>query len=466
MKETVTATSETDPPPGSDRYRLIDRLDEGAMGVVWTAEDTALHRKVAVKLLHDRFLGAALQQQLAREARAMARLSHPNVVAVYDVGEMNGRTFVAMELIDGQPLTRWIETPRPWEDVLEVFRGIADGVAAAHAVGLVHRDIKPSNILLGRDGRPRIADFGVAHAASAGDDATATTTSTRGLIGSPAYMPPERLRGDPAGKKGDQFAFFAAFYEALHGERPFLAPTVGELADQIERGVPPPRREVPAWLHAVIARGLSADPDERHASMADVVAALRPPSAPSRPWLYTTVGVIAGAVIATAAALLVLDGSRAAAPPDARAAAVEPARAAPDAAPLPAPDAAVPPSDAAPRPKAKRTEKKESLAGLSTEELKQRFEAGRADMLATAERKDYSKASRIAEGLVPVARAYRGMPEEYQKMSVTYACAAGEAKRARTLFAKIIDREGDPWVGQFKQVARDICARHGIDLAK
>src|SRR5690349_11094342 len=129
------------------------KLGEGAMGVVWSARDTLLDREVALKLLHDRFLGAEYQALLAREARAMARLSHPNIVAVYDAGEQGGRAFVAMELVRGEALSSWLGTRRPWPEVLDVFRAIAAGLAAAHTAGILHRDLKPSNILIGADGR-------------------------------------------------------------------------------------------------------------------------------------------------------------------------------------------------------------------------------------------------------------------------------------------------------------------------
>src|SRR5262249_26273842 len=153
---------------------------------------------------HDRFLGARDQERLAEEARAMARLNHRNVVAVYDVGEREGRTFLTMELVRGAPLSRWLRTPRTWRDVVAIFRAAGDGLAAAHAAGIVHRDVKPSNILVGDDGEVRVADFGVAGAVAPTGGATTTTAS---FVGTPVYMPPERLRGEPADARGDQFSF-------------------------------------------------------------------------------------------------------------------------------------------------------------------------------------------------------------------------------------------------------------------
>ncbi|MCA9674680.1 MAG: serine/threonine protein kinase, partial [Myxococcales bacterium] len=138
------------------------------MGVVWSAYDRALDRKVAVKLMHDRFLGADEQARLAAEARAMARLSHPNVVAVYDVGERDGRTFLTMELVRGASLRAWLATPRRWREVLDVFRAVGAGLAAAHHAGVIHRDVKPGNVLLDEAGDAHVADFGVARLGDAG----------------------------------------------------------------------------------------------------------------------------------------------------------------------------------------------------------------------------------------------------------------------------------------------------------
>ncbi|HEU4615830.1 MAG TPA: serine/threonine-protein kinase, partial [Kofleriaceae bacterium] len=264
-----------------DRYILVERLGEGATGVVWAARDGRLDRMVALKVLHDEYLGAVDQEQLAAEARAMAKLSHPNVVAVYDAGEREGRAFVTMELVSGPPLSRWLDTPRSWREIVDVFRAAGEGLAAAHEAGLVHRDVKPSNILVGDDGRARIADFGLAHAGAApvpGDvRIDAPVTRTTAFAGTPAYMPPERLRGAPADVRGDQFAFCVALYEALAGKRPFGGDTVEALLAAMDAGPPPPLRHVPRWLDAAVARGLAPSRDERFASMRDLLAALRGP---------------------------------------------------------------------------------------------------------------------------------------------------------------------------------------------
>ncbi len=151
------------------RYVVLDRIGAGGMGVVYAAYDPELDRRVALKLLRpDRFGGDAGRLRLLREAQALARLTHPNVVAVYDVGTFGDRVFVAMELVEGETLRQWLRaeprSPRPWREVLERFLPAGRGLAAAHAAGLVHRDFKPENVLLGRDGRARVVDFGLAKA--------------------------------------------------------------------------------------------------------------------------------------------------------------------------------------------------------------------------------------------------------------------------------------------------------------
>ena len=290
--------------PSADRYVLLEELGAGGMGVVWAAYDRQLDRKVALKLLHDRFLGAANQERLAREARAMARLAHPNVVAVFDAGEREGRAFVAMEFVRGQSLADWLRPRRAWRDVVEVFRAVAEGLAAAHAAGIVHRDVKPGNILVGDDGRARIADFGVARADGGADGpapAAASVVETTGFAGSPAYMAPEQLRAERADARADQFGLCVALHEALAGERPFRADTVEAQLEAIDRG-PPALAGVPAWLAAIVARGLAADPAGRFRSMAELAGALAGP-APARArravWL-----VAAGLAIAIPATLV------------------------------------------------------------------------------------------------------------------------------------------------------------------
>lgn len=282
-----------------ERYVLIDQLGEGGMGTVWAAHDKVLDRTVALKVLHDRFLGAEDQARLEAEARAMARLSHRNVIAVYDVAAHDGRTYVTMELVRGIHLGHWLEQPRTWREIVAVFRAAGSGLAAAHAAGIVHRDIKPSNILVGEAGEVRVADFGVAHSSRAFDvDPGANPTAeTVGLIGTLVYMSPAQLRSEPADARGDQFAFFVTLYEALHGRRPFEGATVAALCEAIERGCPPPVRDVPRWLHAAVVRGVAPDPAARFPSMAAANAALAGPSRRTW-WVLGGVGILSAATVA------------------------------------------------------------------------------------------------------------------------------------------------------------------------
>ncbi|MBK8713216.1 MAG: serine/threonine protein kinase [Deltaproteobacteria bacterium] len=222
-------------PPRLGRYSLLRCIGHGGMGVVYAAHDEELDREVAIKLLRTE-IARGDDQRLAQEARALARLSHPNVVAIYDVGVHDQQRFIAMELVAGLDLRRWLAAPRPLREVLRVFAAAGHGLAAAHAVGLVHRDFKPDNVLVGDDGRPRVLDFGLARPPERADTATpgkppvlptgidpfATTfTSTGMLLGTPAYMAPEQYLGDPADARSDQFSFAVSLFHAVYGERPF-----------------------------------------------------------------------------------------------------------------------------------------------------------------------------------------------------------------------------------------------------
>src|SRR5437763_1115036 len=194
------------------RYVVLDRIGAGGMGVVYAAYDPELDRRVAIKLLRpDRFSSEAGRLRLLREAQALARLTHPNVVAVYDAGTFGDRVFVAMELVEGETLRQWLgEGPRSWREVLDRFLPAGRGLAAAHAAGLVHRDFKPENVLLGRDGRVRVMDFGLARVEEHAQESTALPMMVRALteesvprplgpltqegrvLGTPNYMSPEQ----------------------------------------------------------------------------------------------------------------------------------------------------------------------------------------------------------------------------------------------------------------------------------
>jgi tetratricopeptide (TPR) repeat protein len=263
------------------RYVVIDRLGEGGMGVVYAAFDPELNRKVALKLVT-----SGDQERILREAQALARLSHPNVVAIYDVGSVQERVFLAMELVEGETLSAWLNArPRTWRDIVAMFRDAGRGLAAAHAAGIVHRDFKPGNVLVGQDGRARVLDFGLARAAgdvpevepmarsSSRDILGEDLTETGSVMGTPVYMPPEAFRGQIVDAAGDQFSFCVALYEALYRERPFDG-TWLDPKDPPALRPPPASSKVPTWLRTVVVRGLAGDIAARYPSMNALLAAL------------------------------------------------------------------------------------------------------------------------------------------------------------------------------------------------
>ncbi len=281
------------------RYVIEELLGAGGMGAVYAARDPDLDRSVALKMvLPDRDLAAAAQEQarsrLAREARSAARINHPNVVTVHDVGSWADQVFIAMELVVGRNVAEWMEQEtRPWPRVLEVFGDAGKGLSAAHEAGLVHRDFKPGNIMLGEDRRARVTDFGLARQAAAqatpdGNDTTPagkrcdkapghTITRPGLVIGTPGYMAPEHLEGRRLDARADQFSFCVALYQALYGQRPFDRPVsdlVSSASTQVRILPPPPDSDVPMTIHAVIVRGLQFDPADRHGSMQELLGAL------------------------------------------------------------------------------------------------------------------------------------------------------------------------------------------------
>jgi tetratricopeptide (TPR) repeat protein len=274
------------------RYLLHRAIGAGGMGVVYAARDPDLDRPVAIKLLRGAS-GAQGRSRVLHEAQAMAKLSHPNVVSVYDVGTFQDQVFIAMELVEGPTLRQWLAArKRSWSEVLEIFAGAGRGLAAAHTAGLVHRDFKPDNVLIGKEGVARVTDFGLARVdesvvlppggaapVESGPGALQPTRMTRtgGLVGSPAYMSPEQMSGKGVDARADQFSFCVALYEALYDVRPFAGETLPQLTDSLKSGAvaePPPANEVPAWLHRVLLRGLSPSPAERFPSMEALLAVL------------------------------------------------------------------------------------------------------------------------------------------------------------------------------------------------
>jgi tetratricopeptide (TPR) repeat protein/tRNA A-37 threonylcarbamoyl transferase component Bud32 len=285
------------------RYVVVEPLGQGAMGTVYRAIDPDLDRRVAVKVLRDGSGSELSRSRLAREAKIMARLTHPNVVAVYEVGVAGGEIFIAMESVDGGTLADWctanaLGTKGRSARVLELALQAARGLAAAHGAGLVHRDLKPTNLLIGEDGRLRVADFGLARpdaelmasesgvpvllasatgsgpAASSSSSLDLRLTATGEAVGTPAYMAPEQFTGR-ADATSDQFAFCVTFFEALYGVRPFAGRTTGELLESIAAARildVPSVPGVPAWVRRMLRRGLACDPTRRWRSMAAIVA--------------------------------------------------------------------------------------------------------------------------------------------------------------------------------------------------
>jgi eukaryotic-like serine/threonine-protein kinase len=248
------------------RFELLERLGAGGMGIVCAAFDPALGRKVALKILSPDRDGAADRSRLIEEAKTLARLSHPNVVTVHEVGELDEDIFIVMEYVQGTTLEHWHREDRSVRETLRVYVQAAAGLSAAHAVGVVHRDFKPANALLGTDGRVRVVDFGLARGdrGVAGGDPTVTS---RG--GTPAYMSPEQADGRPLDARSDQFSFCVALWEALAGERPYDAAAILSLGKSPTRRIDPnpERRRIPRWLRQTLLRGLSPDPSDRWPSM-------------------------------------------------------------------------------------------------------------------------------------------------------------------------------------------------------
>jgi tetratricopeptide (TPR) repeat protein len=277
------------------RFTIIERLGVGGMGTVYAAYDPALDRRIAVKVVPWRRDDDAGRRRALAEAQAMARLTHANVVRVYDVGDLGRGVFIAMELVEGRTLKAWrARQPRSWREVLEVMIRAGAGIAAAHAAELVHRDIKPSNILVGDDGRVLVADFGVARleaqvlpSADPGDEclgggsASAELTQPGAIVGTVAYMAPEQRAG-VADAASDQYSYCLTLYEAIYGERPASA-APGErvtaarggsedAVDASSAGAATGRP--PRWLRAALRRGLSSAPGARFESMTALVGAL------------------------------------------------------------------------------------------------------------------------------------------------------------------------------------------------
>ncbi len=293
--------------PARWRYAIHDELGAGGMGVVYAAYDVQLDRRVALKVLRARAdAEPRAAERLLREARALAKLTHPNVVTLFDAGTLDGEMFIAMELVEGGTLRKWLASaPRTPDEILDVFAQAGEGLAAAHAAGIVHCDFKPDNVLLGKDGRPRVTDFGLArvreetaereHLARAG-----------GVVGTPAYISPEQVRGVPADARSDQFTFCVALFEALVDARPFAGATLEDRAQAAVANAlrwPATARAalVTSRVRAVLERGLRGASQERFPTMRallDALARARRRRSARRLWVAAAVllGVVAASI--------------------------------------------------------------------------------------------------------------------------------------------------------------------------
>ena len=262
------------------RYEVVRKIGAGGMGVVYLAHDPELDRSVALKVLRSRFEGQhteITEERLREEARAMARLRHPNVVHVYDVGRDEGRLFLAMEYVEGSSLARWAREERPWRETLSIFVAAGQGLSAAHEAGLVHRDFKPDNVLIGKDGVAKVTDFGIALAMETWTTEGDNDDDASGA-GTLPYMSPEQILSEAIDARSDQFSFCVALYELLLGMHPFGRSSREEMVAAIIEGRrrPPPRgHEIPGWVVDALVRGLATDPAERWPSMKALLDVLR-----------------------------------------------------------------------------------------------------------------------------------------------------------------------------------------------
>ncbi len=302
------------------RFALTRLLGRGGMGEVWAARDPELDREVAIKLLYVAVGGMDQEQQarLRREAQAMARVTHANIVQIYELGADGDRLFCAMELVDGETLRQWLETPRPWRATLDVLLAAGRGVAAAHTAGLVHRDVKPDNVMIARDGRILVADFGLARLTEMGSEpapamssidldarANLSLTTTRTFLGTPMYTAPEVLQTRGGDALSDQFSFCVMAYEALYGSRPFNRTTLDELMESVHEEPSPPRparKPPPRGIWRCLRRGMAVAKEERWPAMAPLLAGLeRAAAAPRR----RRVAIAAAAAVALVASSVV-----------------------------------------------------------------------------------------------------------------------------------------------------------------
>ncbi len=278
------------------RYRIIGELGRGAMGVVYHATDPSIGRSVAIKTIrirdiHDTQQRDKLRERLFREARSAGVLSHPNIVTIYDMDEVDGLAYIAMAYVNGPTLEKVLasEAPLSGANMLRILRQTASGLDYAHGRGIVHRDIKPANIMTDEDGAVKIADFGIAKIAAAGN-----MTETRMVVGTPNYMSPEQVQGQAVDGRSDQFSLAVIAYEILTGERPFQGEHLSTVVYRIVAEQPADAHLINGTLtpqiDAVLRRGLAKKPEERFPNCSNFVGALEVACAESRGWKTLTAG--------------------------------------------------------------------------------------------------------------------------------------------------------------------------------
>jgi serine/threonine protein kinase len=351
------------------RYVIRGLVGRGAMGDVYRAHDPELGRTVAIKLIRAQACrapggDAAARARLLREARSLARICHPHVIAVHDAGAYDDGVFIAMDFVEGITLSCWLLSGiRPWQQVLQVFVDAGRGLAAAHDQGLVHHDFKPDNVMIAHDGHVRVMDFGLARElrvpertgtetgdvrppslsttvptpdrrgaappATVGGPARGETArklatitplpvrpagSLAGVAGTPAYMAPEQFLGSRTDARTDQFSFCVALYEALYGHRPFAGKNLVELRLNVFAGnvASAPRRcPVPRAVRRVLLRGMNPHPERRFAGMRDLLQALEGATLRPRPWKFWFVFTCAASLLAAASMFEVTGRARA-----------------------------------------------------------------------------------------------------------------------------------------------------------
>src|SRR5438132_2016866 len=284
-------------------YEIIEPLGTGGMGSVYRASDRRLGRDVAIKTLPaDLARDPASLARFEREARFLASLNHPDIATIFGIEEFDGERFLILELIPGVTL----EGPMPVDQAVRVAIDIASGLEAAHEAGVVHRDLKPSNVKITPEGRIKILDFGIAKRLEGSDGATLerNLTSEGSLIGTPAYMSPEQIRGGEIDRRTDIWAFGCVLYELLTGKRAFPGRTIMEVADAVQHREPDwdaLPRNTPAHLRHVLERCLKKDPRERLHDIADARLELRETQAPKKGSLWPPIAAIAAIVLVIAA---------------------------------------------------------------------------------------------------------------------------------------------------------------------